>query len=69
MVDWQNRAGTQVNGVFFFAPTQAAKKSKEWGAHVFQQKLGSSWSSFVKNVESWISDGKVDPSIGHIIKI
>ena len=87
MVDWQNKGTTPVNGTFFFAPTQATKRNKEWGSQVFQHKLAESWLSFTKNAKNWISikettstkalsdlylemlDGKVDPSIGHIVKI
>ncbi|MEM7582145.1 MAG: DUF2855 family protein [Acidobacteriota bacterium] len=30
----------------FFAPTQAQKRSKEWGPEVFQQRLGAAWMKF-----------------------
>ena len=87
MVDWQNKGNAAVNGTFFFAPTQASKRNKEWGSQVFQEKLAESWLSFIKNAKNWISvkettstealsdlylemlDGKVNPSIGHIVKI
>lgn len=87
MVDWQNRGKAANNGTFFFAPTQAKKRLKDWGPQVFQENLAQSWMGFTKNAKNWMSiqettntadlgdlylemlDGKIDPSIGHIVKI
>lgn len=86
MVDWQNRGAAATNGTFFFAPTQALKRNKEWGPEVFQKKLANSWLSFTNNAKNWVSirettstealsdlylemlNGRIDPSIGHIVK-
>ena len=43
MVDWTNRGGAKsaaTNGKFFFAPSQALKRNKEWGVAGFQQRVG-----------------------------
>ncbi|MFK7982808.1 MAG: DUF2855 family protein, partial [Saprospiraceae bacterium] len=43
MVDWTNRGGAKsaaTNGKFFFAPSQALKRNKEWGVAGFQQRIG-----------------------------
>lgn len=36
--------------VLFFAPAQARKRAVEWGVEVFQQRLASAWSMFVRQV-------------------
>lgn len=58
MVDWTNRGGKESaanNGKFFFAPTQAVKRNKEWGPAVFQQKVGMAWMKFTAKTGDWIS--------------
>lgn len=55
MVDWQNRGKAASNGTFFFAPSQATKRLKEWGPKVFQEKLAKTWLSFTKNAENWMT--------------
>ncbi|HUH73961.1 MAG TPA: DUF2855 family protein [Chitinophagales bacterium] len=55
MVDWQNRGKAAANGIFFFAPTQANKRMKDWGPKVFQEKLSKAWISFTQNAENWMT--------------
>ncbi len=38
----------------FFAPDQAAKRTKEWGAGGLQQRMGKSWLEFVEPASKWI---------------
>lgn len=90
MVDWTQRGGADSaasNGKFFFAPTQALKRNKEWGIEGFQQRVGKAWMGFTSQVGGWMTvkdstgalelaglylpmlDGKIDPKVGHIIKL
>jgi hypothetical protein len=39
---------------FFFAPEQARKRIADWGAPGFQERLGTSWSSFRSFTEGWL---------------
>lgn len=38
----------------FFAPTQAAKRVKEWGGATFQQRLAEHWQSFSAAAAQWL---------------
>ena len=38
----------------FFAPTQAAKRVKEWGGAAFQQRLAEHWQSFSASAARWL---------------
>ncbi len=87
MTDWKHKKIGKIKGIFFFAPTQAVKRTTEWGPQVFQQKLAEAWLGFTKNAQNWVAikettntedlgalylamlNGKVDPSIGHIVNI
>lgn len=90
MVDWTQRGGADsaaTNGKFFFAPSQALKRNKEWGVEGFQQRVGKAWMGFTSQVGDWMTvkdssgalalaalylpmlNGKIDPKIGHIIKL
>ena len=90
MVDWTNRGGAKsaaTNGKFFFAPSQALKRIKEWGNDGFQQRLGMAWMKFTSKIGSWMTvqeangaeelaqlytpmlNGKIDPKVGHIVKL
>ncbi len=90
MVDWTQRGGAgsaATNGKFFFAPTQALKRNKEWGVEGFQQRVGMAWMGFTGQIGDWMTvknsegalelaalylpmlDGKIDPKIGHIVKL
>ncbi len=40
---------------FFFAPTQIAKRSKEWGRDELFRRLGADWAGFVSWVDSWMT--------------
>ncbi len=58
MVDWTQRGGkgsAAQNGKFFFAPTQAVKRNKEWGVAGFQQKLGMAWMQFTNQIGDWMT--------------
>jgi hypothetical protein len=49
--------GQELPGVqpaLFFAPDQAAKRTKEWGAAGLQQRMGKAWLSFVEPASKWI---------------
>jgi hypothetical protein len=39
---------------FFFAPAQIVKRTKEWGAEGFQERLGASWRDFLGATDSWL---------------
>jgi len=90
MVDWTKRGGAgsaATNGKFFFAPTQALKRNKEWGVEGFQQRVGKAWMGFTSKVADWMTvkdstgalalaglylpmlNGKIDPKVGHIVKL
>lgn len=56
---WSQRDG--MSGVnagptpqLFFAPSQAEKRSKEWGGVKFQQQLAEVWAEFVVFVDGWL---------------
>ncbi|MDN5213031.1 DUF2855 family protein [Fulvivirgaceae bacterium BMA12] len=58
IVDWQNLKGENPlpkKGEFFFAPTQAEKRQKEWGLAKFQQNIGVAWQQFIDAIQSTIS--------------
>lgn len=58
MVDWTNRGGAKsaaTNGNFFFAPSQALKRNKEWGVAGFQQRVGMAWMKFTSKVGNWMT--------------
>ena len=38
----------------FFAPDQVAKRTREWGADVLQQKMGAAWRAFLAPSSRWI---------------
>lgn len=40
--------------VLFFAPDQGARRTREWGPDVFQQRLGAAWVSFVGSTDRWL---------------
>ena len=57
MVDWTHRGGADgaaTNGKFFFAPSQALKRNKEWGVEGFQQRVGKSWMGFTQQIGDWM---------------
>ncbi len=57
-VDWQNLEGENPlpkKGDFFFAPTHAEKRQKEWGSAKFQQHVGVAWQHFIKAIRSKVS--------------
>lgn len=59
MSHWDNHGGLPENAPGpepqqFFAPSQAEKCLKGWGAEAFQQQLAEVWSHFVHFVDGWI---------------
>ncbi len=57
LVDWQHMRGEQKlpkKGEFFFAPTYAEKRQKEWGVAELNKRLGLSWKIFESAVISTI---------------
>lgn len=49
--------GQELPGVqpaLFFAPDQAAKRTREWGADGLQQRIGTAWLAFVEPASKWI---------------
>jgi hypothetical protein len=39
---------------FFFAPTQAAKRSDEWGQETLDKQLGAAWHQYSSWTDSWL---------------
>ncbi|MDO8288244.1 MAG: DUF2855 family protein [Parvibaculum sp.] len=39
---------------FFFAPTQIAKRTKDWGPGGIDERLGKSWVNFLGSVGTWM---------------
>jgi len=58
LVHWQAAKGSAQlpnKGSFFFAPTFAKKKQKEWGSTIFNNKLMEVWSQFVNSNKNWMN--------------
>lgn len=55
---WQDAAPTAAmpgaRPELFFAPAQLARRSAEWGALVFEQRLAEAWLGFVPHVGNWL---------------
>lgn len=39
---------------FFFAPTQGAKRRREWGSDGVDQKVAEAWRAFLPSVDQWL---------------
>ena len=39
---------------FFFAPSQIAKRQKEWGPGVIERKIAESWTGLAASAEDWL---------------
>lgn len=39
---------------FFFAPTQAKKRSGDWGAGGLENRVGAAWKPFLSSVSQWM---------------
>jgi NADPH:quinone reductase-like Zn-dependent oxidoreductase len=39
---------------FFFAPTQIAKRTKEWGSDELDRRMGEAWDRYADWVDGWI---------------
>jgi len=58
IVDWKNIRGEEKlpkRGDFFFAPTVAQEKQKEWGRAEFGTKLENAWKGFVPAAADWLN--------------
>ena len=55
---WEARAqGLELPGPkrqFFFAPTQIAKRSKDWGAGGIETRVAEAWRAFLGSVATWM---------------
>jgi hypothetical protein len=57
---WDHETETHAPAVgptpeFFFAPTQIAKRTKEWGQPVLNERVGDAWRHFSTWVDGWLS--------------
>lgn len=54
--------------VFFFAPTQIAKRTKDWGPGGIEKRLGASWTTFLASVAGWMKvvPGKGEADMGRV---
>lgn len=75
---WDQRGGgrTALSGpvpAFFFAPSQAEKRLKEWGGAEFQRRLSERWDAFCAFADQWLSvrfsagDGAVKSTYSEIL--
>lgn len=58
IVDWKNIRGEEKlpkRGDFFFAPTVAQAKQKEWGRGGFSSKLEIAWKGFISEADDWLN--------------
>jgi len=58
LVDWENIRGDKKlpqKGAFFFAPTVAQEKQKEWGRATFGSKLEMAWNGFIVEAKDWLN--------------
>jgi len=58
IVDWENIRGAEKlpqKGTFFFAPTVAQEKQKEWGRAGFASKLEIAWKGFIVEADGWLN--------------
>lgn len=57
---WDHRAEVAAADVpppapaFFFAPSQIAKRTKEWGSAELDNRMGAAWESYADWVDGWI---------------
>lgn len=57
---WDHRPDHDLGGlagpepVFFFAPTQIAKRNKEWGRGELDDRIGEAWDRYATWVDGWI---------------
>ena len=40
--------------MFFFAPDQFVKRTKEWGREGFEQRLAEAWRPYVEWTDGWL---------------
>ncbi|NJN51173.1 MAG: DUF2855 family protein [Gammaproteobacteria bacterium] len=63
---WQGRGGAARATLpgpkpeLFFAPSQIAKRSKEWGPDGFRDAYDAAWAAFLPDVERWLEVRSVD---------
>ena len=57
---WDHEAEVHEPGVgpqpaFFFAPAQIAKRTKEWGKAMLDDRVGAAWERYSTWVDGWIT--------------
>ncbi|MEO1060733.1 MAG: DUF2855 family protein [Actinomycetota bacterium] len=56
---WEDRSGTGAmpgpEPQLFFAPAQIEKRTKDWGPGGVDERFGVDWSSFLAEVDDWIT--------------
>jgi hypothetical protein len=65
LTHWDQRKAEEKpanKGTVFFAPTQAQKRSQEWGAAGFQARLAEAWQLFSQNANQWLS---IEKNVGN----
>lgn len=58
VVHWEELRGKEKlpqKGTFFFAPTYAQQRQKDWGREGFQQRLKEAWNGFIPDTNDWMS--------------
>ncbi|MEM6794305.1 MAG: DUF2855 family protein [Acidobacteriota bacterium] len=48
------RASSEIEQGFFFAPTQAEKRNRDWGPRVVQERMTAALHRFVEESEGWL---------------
>ena len=53
---------------FFFAPTQAKKRSADWGAGGVVKRVGEAWKPFLDSVRKWleVSEQQGESELGSV---
>jgi len=57
VVHWEELRGEErlpKKGEFFFAPTYAQKRQKDWGREGFQSRLKVAWEGILEDAQSWM---------------
>ena len=57
VVHWEDLRGEEKlpqKGTFFFAPTYAQQRQKDWGREGFQQRLKDAWDGFIPETADWM---------------
>ena len=72
VVHWEDLRGEEKlpqKGEFFFAPTYAQKRQKEWGQEGFQSRLKVAWDGILSDAKTWMKvEGHSGSDLGEIYK-